>query len=114
MHEYSVVKSIIETAATEAAKNGSRRRITRISLVVGELSGYVGDSINFYFELLSKGTLAEGAKLSLKFVKPRLKCPKCGKLFPYRGRNFKCPKCHVDGVLSDIGREFYVKDITVG
>jgi hydrogenase nickel incorporation protein HypA/HybF len=112
MHEYSVVKNIVDTAAAEAVKQKAKK-ITRISLVIGELSGYAGESLEFYFDLLTKGTPAEGAKLSMKFVKPRLKCPKCGKLFPYRNRDFKCPKCHVDGVLSDVGREFYIKDITV-
>lgn len=112
MHEYSVVRNIIGAASAEAAKHKAKR-ISRIALVCGELSGYVSDSLSFYFDLLSKGTPAEGARLSIKFVKPRLKCPKCGKLFPYRSRDFKCPSCHLDGVLSDVGREFYIKDITV-
>ena len=112
MHEYSIVKSIITTAAEEASKRGARK-IRRISLVVGELTGYVNESLEFYFTILAKGTPAQDAKLVLKRVKPRLKCAKCGKLFPYKGWDFKCPQCGGEGALSDIGREFYIKDIVV-
>ncbi len=57
MHELPITEGILKIS-TEAAGG---RQITTIHLVVGELSSIVDDSIQFYFDMLSKGTVAEGA-----------------------------------------------------
>lgn len=112
MHEYPLTESIIKLA-TATAKENSAVRISRISLVVGELSGFIGDSIVMYFDILSQGTMAEGAKLSIRYIKPKLSCPQCGQLFERKRFDFKCPNCQVDGVPTEIGKEFFIEDIEI-
>ena len=52
----------------EAAERAEASRITRIDLVLGVFSGYVGDSIQFYFDIISQGTPAEGAALHIPSI----------------------------------------------
>ncbi len=112
MHEYSITQQIVKIAEENALSHGATR-IERISLVVGELSGFIGDSIHMYFDILAKDTLAEGAQLDITYIKPQLKCTKC-KSFFYRSRfSFECPDCGGMGAPTEIGKEFYVKDIDI-
>jgi hydrogenase nickel incorporation protein HypA/HybF len=82
-------------------------------LVVGELSGFIGDSIQLYFDIIAKGTLAENAELTIQYIKPKLKCKSCQKLFEREKFSFQCPFCGGEGLPSEIGKEFYIENIEV-
>ena len=69
--------------------------------------------IKMYFDIIGKGTLVEGAELEITYIKPKLKCESCGKLFERKRYSFECPECKGQGVPSDIGKEFYVEDIEI-
>jgi len=112
MHEYPVAMEIIKTAEEEAKKNNAKS-INTINIVVGEFSEYVADSIKLYFDVLSKGTMCEGAYLEIEIVKPMLKCAECGEFFERKPFEFRCPNCGGDGEPTDIGREFYIRSIEV-
>ena len=112
MHEYPVTEQIIKIAE----KHGRRPRVSRIeriTLVVGEQSGFIGESIQMYFDVIAKGTLCEGAKLVIKPVKPCLECSACGARFHREPLSFACPECGGDGGPTDTGREFYIESIVV-
>ena len=72
MHEYPVTVQIVDIASETARKN--KGRVRRIDLVVGEDSGFIGESIQMYFDVVAEGTLCEGAKLVIEGVKPQLRC----------------------------------------
>jgi hydrogenase nickel incorporation protein HypA/HybF len=112
MHELPVTQQIIKIAE-ENARNNSAKRIIKIFLVVGEYSGFIGDSIEMYFGIISKGTLAEGATLEIKYVKPQLLCQSCGEHFERKRFSFDCPKCGGQGNPTEIGKEFYIDNIEV-
>ena len=65
MHEYSITESLL-SLALEKANEAKASKITRINLVLGELSGVVDECLQFYFDSLSKDTIAAGAGLSLE------------------------------------------------
>ena len=48
MHELAVTQSILDIALRHAERVGAQR-ILSINLVIGELTGFVDDSIQFYF-----------------------------------------------------------------
>jgi hydrogenase nickel incorporation protein HypA/HybF len=112
MHELPITEQIINLATQHGLKAGAAR-IVCIKLVVGESSGYIGDSIQMYFDVISKGTLCEGASLEIIPVKPKLRCPAGGELFERRPMRFDCPVCGADGEPTDIGREFFIDSIEV-
>jgi hydrogenase nickel incorporation protein HypA/HybF len=112
MHEYPVTERIIKIAV-ETAINNKAHQITGINLVIGDLSGFIGESIQMYFDILSKGTLAEKAKINIKTVQTRFKCEKCGQMFEISNRDYQCPKCGGDGLPTETGKEFYIESIEV-
>ena len=112
MHELPVTEDILRIAAEHAQKAGATR-VTRINLVIGELASFIDDSIQFYFELLSPGTLAEGALLYFQRIKTRFRCRQCGHEFEPESRNWTCPACSALGGDVIAGKEFYVESIEV-
>lgn len=77
MHELPATQGMLEVALDAAAGVGAAR-IREIHLVVGDLTSMVDDSVQFYFDLLSKGTPAEGAQLIFRREAARLRCGGCG------------------------------------
>jgi hydrogenase nickel incorporation protein HypA/HybF len=75
MHEMSITQAMLDMAL-EHAKG---QRITDINLQVGRMSGIVPESVEFYFEYLSQGTLAEGATLHFETVPLEMTCVDCGR-----------------------------------
>lgn len=112
MHELSVTQSILEIAVRHAEAAGAAR-ITRLSLVIGDLSSIVDDSVQFYWDLIAAGTLAEGAELSFKRVPATLRCAACGCEFPLDHKRFECPQCGSDRVEVSGGQEFFLESIDV-
>ena len=112
MHEYPITQQIIKICEKHCQDAGANR-VTNVKLVVGEYSGFVGDSIYMYFNVISKDTLCQGAGIEIEYVKAKLKCPACGEIFPKVPMSFACPKCGKDGGPTEIGKEFYIKEIEV-
>lgn len=112
MHEYPITEQIIKIAS-EKAKENNARSVTRITLVVGEYSGFIGDSIQMYFDIISKGTICEGAILDMENIKAKWKCPACDIYYIRKPLSFACPECGQDGEPTSIGKEFYVKNIEI-
>lgn len=112
MHEYAVTKSIIELAVKEA-QAANAARITEIRLVVGDLSSIIDESVSMYFDIISKGTPAEGARLIFTRKPAVLYCSICRKNFDKPAKGFECPVCGSTGRLTGEGREFYVESLEV-
>ena len=74
MHELGIAQEII-TIVTERAGNA---RITRVVLEIGQHALILPDSIRFCFDLCSKETVAEGARLEIHVIPGRAQCRRCG------------------------------------
>lgn len=112
MHELGVTENILQIALEHAEKAGARR-IRRIHLVIGELSGIVDESIRFYFDFVSKTTPAEGAQLIFGKIPARSRCRSCGSEFSPLKDNWTCPFCQSPGPEIISGKEFYMDFIEV-
>jgi hydrogenase nickel incorporation protein HypA/HybF len=112
MHEQSIVASLL-TLALENAGKANARKIISIHLVVGDYTGVVEDAVSFYFDFLSKDTIAAGAKINCTHVPGQLRCRDCDLLFPLQKHDYHCPKC--DGRRVEIvgGRELYIENMEV-
>ena len=74
MHEMSLAQAMLGLAE----KHAGGQRILALKVRVGALSGVVTESLQFAFDLISRGTLAEGARLDFQFVPVRMACKSCG------------------------------------
>lgn len=112
MHEYPITCEVIRIAEKFAAENQAGS-VDEIGLVVGDDSGFVGDSIQMYFEELAKDSVCKNAQVVIKHIKPKMKCGGCGALFERKWLSFECPTCRGMGQPTEIGKEFYVDYILV-
>lgn len=112
MHEFAVTQSIVKMVTEEAEKAGGGK-ILEIRLVIGDLSTIIDDSVRLYFDLISEGTPAQGAKLVFRRVRAEFLCRSCGTRFTKPGTGFQCPQCGELGTPTEVGREFYVESIEV-
>lgn len=112
MHELAITEEILRIAI-EHAERADVEHITDIHLVIGELSSVVDDSVQFYFDFTSPGTIAEGAALHFRRLPTRLRCRGCGHEFEPDGTDWRCPACESMGGDVVAGREFYLDSIEV-
>ena len=113
MHELPVTEGVLSTAL-EVAKRANARRIIAIDLVIGELSSIVDDSVQFYFDILSRETPAEGAILRFRREPAVATCHDCGHRYAATVPLAPlCPACGGARVQVTGGREFYVEGIEV-
>lgn len=113
MHELPVTRGILQVAVEAAEKVGAQR-IMAINLVIGNLTSIVDDSVQFYFDILSRNTPAEGAILRFRREPAIGHCGDCGHEFVVDIPLIAiCPAC--DGVRLQVtgGREFFVDSIEV-
>lgn len=113
MHEIGITKNMFDLVLEEAGKAGARK-VSRIDLVIGEMTGAVGESVRFYFDLLSKGTIVEGAEVSIRMVPPMVRCRNCHLPSRLEKKTYwSCPHCENNRMEIIAGRELLVKSIEV-
>lgn len=112
MHELSVTESILEIALRHA-ESANARRITDLCLVIGQLSTIVDDSVQFYWDIISQGTSAEGARLHFERVPAELLCLDCGNTYTLSGELTECPKCNSIHAQVTSGEEFRLDSIDI-
>ena len=64
--------------AVESAQAQGASRVHELRLRVGTLSGAVPDALEFAFDAVTAGTLAEHATLTVETVPVRVRCRSCG------------------------------------
>jgi len=115
MHELPITESILKIVLKHAEENRVLKVIT-IHLQVGKLSDLEDDWIQHYFDYLSKGTVADGAKLKIERTPVMMRCKGCSASFETdiaRMADFVCPTCGEKGGTIVSGREYTVKDMEV-
>jgi hydrogenase nickel incorporation protein HypA/HybF len=108
MHEMSIAQSILDIIHQES-ENHEVSRVLSVALKVGELSAVETESLRFCFELLTKGTPAEGARLDIERVQVTCRCQDCGSNFTVQELVFNCPSCQGVRVEMLSGRELIVE-----
>ncbi len=112
MHELAITQSMLDLVLKEAEKAGAKE-VGKINLVIGEMTGFVDESVQFYFDFLSKGTIAERAQLSFRMIPATARCRGCDKAFECNEFDWTCPYCQGNSVEIIAGRELFVESIEV-
>jgi len=92
MHELSVLTYLLESVEDQAHRSGASQ-VVAINLVVGDRANIIDDLLLYYFDMLTPGTLSEGAALNLRRVPMRFCCSRCGASYQPAADSFLCPEC---------------------
>ncbi len=110
MHELSVASAVVDTALRHA----EGARVSVVTLRVGHLRQVIPDSLQFYWGIVTRESLCEGARLDLEPVPARLRCTSCEHEWELEGLpNFRCPQCAGTDVAVLSGDELEVESIEV-
>ncbi len=112
MHELSITENILNITLRHAIQ-ASAKRVTDIRLVIGQLSSIVDDSVSFYWDIISKDTLAEGAELHFQRIATEMQCLTCNQRYHPSDKDLACPQCGGYQVKVVAGEEFYLESIEV-
>jgi hydrogenase nickel incorporation protein HypA/HybF len=115
MHELQVTERILDIVIRHAAGHDVSR-IVLIRLKIGELSDLEDEWIQRYFDYLSRGTLAENAKLAIQRAPIVLECEACSRSFEVRKDGLggaECPECGGSDCRLVSGREYLIENIEV-
>jgi len=112
MHELPVTQSALNLALRYAEQENAAR-VTDLYLKIGALSSIVDDSVQFYWDIISRGTIAEGATLHFERVPMRMVCFDCGQSYTPEPGTLTCPHCGGEHVQVAGGDEFRLESIGI-
>lgn len=109
MHELSIASAIVATAE----KHAEGSPVSLVTVRAGGLRQVVPDSLEFYWDIVTRGTGCEGARLKLEVVPAALACDACGHEWALEAPEFRCPSCGETDVTIVSGDELEVESIEV-
>ena len=95
MHELSLAEQVLRQVQ-ETAQIERLRSVHRVSLEIGSLALVEQEALRFYFDILSKESIAAGAKLEIKEREARGICNICGEQVKLKQIYDTCSKGHQD------------------
>ena len=112
MHELVVTESLLELALKHAG-NEHATKVTELFITIGALTSIVDDSVQFYWEIISRQTICENAKLHFERIPATFLCEKCGEKYTIGSELLPCPKCKSTAVKIVSGEEFFLNSISI-
>ena len=112
MHELAITQSMFDLVMKHA-EQAEAKKVKKINLIIGEMTGVVSECVDFYLGFLSKGTIAEGAVLNVETVPAKAACRDCGETFELKEFDWTCPGCGGTSLQISSGKELFVESIEV-
>lgn len=110
MHEMGITQGIL-ASAFDAATDAGATKIGEIRITIGDLTEIQEFALQFAFESLTPGTMAEGAALTVTHLNPRSHCNDCGLDYDHDRFQMLCPTCGSFNVTPLQGRELRIDSI---
>lgn len=112
MHEMSLCEGIREVLVAQASAHQAER-ITRVRLEIGRFAGVEKPALAFAFDVVMKGSPAEGAALEMLDLPATAACMGCGEIVEIEDRLAPCPQCGSGQLVPRTGDEMRIKDLEV-
>jgi hydrogenase nickel incorporation protein HypA/HybF len=112
MHETDMTKALLLTVQDWWESQPERPKVQRIHLVVGQFTCVEPVSLQFAFEVQTRGTFLDGTELAIRETPLVAFCHSCQQEYtPMIGLQYACPTCHAS--MEDIrsGRELKIERI---
>jgi hydrogenase nickel incorporation protein HypA/HybF len=113
--------NIFKVAEATAIKYNAKK-ITEVLLEIGELTLIVPELLQRSFEMATKGSIAEGAKLTITMTPGKIQCRECGKKSEVKITKdaqltglqlFQCSYCQSNNTEIVEGKKANVKNIKI-
>jgi hydrogenase nickel incorporation protein HypA/HybF len=112
MHEMALCESLLQ-AIEESALTNRFTRVRRVRLEIGRFAGVEVEALRFGFDVVMRGSLAEGAELVVLDVPGRAWCFDCNDTVEIDDRFAPCPRCGGDRLRPSGGTDLTIKDLEV-
>jgi hydrogenase nickel incorporation protein HypA/HybF len=112
MHEGALTEDLFEHVMIHA-KEAHARRVRGVKVSIGALSDATPESIEFYFNSLAPGTLAEGAVLEFVRIPGTAHCNACGQDIEVDDLIAACPNCGSFPVSITGGNGVYLSSLEI-
>lgn len=112
MHEMSLCEGVLQ-ALQDNAKTQGYQRVKTVWLEIGALSGVEVEAMRFSFDVVTRGSLAEHARLEIIDVPGEAWCMQCSKTVPAKQRFDACPDCGSYQLQVTGGEEMKIKELEV-
>jgi hydrogenase nickel insertion protein HypA len=119
LHEYVYADRILQSVL-DLMRESDKGKVSEVRVEVGELLGLTGPSLKEAYGYLSKGTRADGSKLTVHFAPSSVKCDGCGYSGRPEGRGrhahvidpaLLCPRCSAP-LSIDKGMELEIEGVS--
>lgn len=112
MHEMSLCEGIVQILETESARQHFSK-VKTVWLEIGALAGVEIAALRFGFEVVSRHTLADGAKLEIIELPAQAWCMGCSQSVTIKQRYDACPACGSYQLQVTSGDALRIKELEV-
>jgi hydrogenase nickel incorporation protein HypA/HybF len=112
MHEMSLAGGILRVVELAHAREPFAR-VSVLRLQAGALAGVELSALRFALDVISRGTLLDGATIEVDETPGRAFCMGCGESVEIRSRTDDCPRCGSARLKPTGGTELKVVDLVV-
>jgi len=112
MHEMSIARNMIDIIENEMRRHNAKV-LRAVHVNVGRFSSIVPEALSFCFEIMTKDTDIDGARLVIDIIPLMGRCVSCDKEFEITDYSFLCPFCGGIKVDTISGQELSVVGIEV-
>jgi hydrogenase nickel incorporation protein HypA/HybF len=108
----SICEGILQVLETEAGKQGFKK-VKTVWLEIGDLSSIEPEALLFGFDVVTRDSLADGARLEIINIPGRAWCMQCAKNVSVKARFDPCPECGGYQMQPTGGEEMRIKELEV-
>jgi len=112
MHEMSLAEGVLQVIE-EAARKDQFQQVTTVWLEIGQLSGVEPQAMSFCFDAVTRGSVADGARLEILTLPGQGWCLACAKTVPLSEVLGECPDCGGFQLQVTGGTEMRIKELEV-
>jgi hydrogenase nickel incorporation protein HypA/HybF len=112
MHEMALAESIVDLVREQAGRDAFAR-VRTIRLSIGVLSHVEPRALEFGFDVVAKGTVAQGARLAIDRPTGTGWCIDCNEAIDVAARGAECPRCGGHKWMLTGGDEMRVVELEV-
>ncbi len=110
MHEYSIVQSLLKSCEEYAKRNNSKK-ITKVIVKIGILSGVEPYLLQSAFDTFKEKTLCNKAEFIINHQKIVITCLSCKKESTLEKNEFCCPVCQSNQIKVIDGEDMYLMSL---